>query len=207
MPSVLRSLLVAALLTFGVAVSAGAAPAQNIFRLQNGLTVLVREDHRFPLASVRLYVKAGSAWERPEEAGISHLLEHMVFKGSKTRPEGVDKALESAGGYLNASTSYDQTIYLTDLPAARWKTAMEAVRDLAFDPLLRQADLDAEREVVLAEMKQRGDNPYTKLLHATFAGALKGTGVFAALPCTGCGKVPLRVSQDALGARLCNAVH
>ena len=53
MPSVLRSLLVAALLTFGVAVSAGAAPAQNIFRLQNGLTVLVREDHRFPLASVR----------------------------------------------------------------------------------------------------------------------------------------------------------
>ena len=175
MPSVLRSLLVAALLTFGVAVSAGAAPAQNIFRLQNGLTVLVREDHRFPLASVRLYVKAGSAWERPEEAGISHLLEHMVFKGSKTRPEGVDKALESAGGYLDASTSYDQTIYLTDLPAARWKTAMEAVRDLAFDPLLRQADLDAEREVVLAEMKQRGDNPYTKLLHATFAGALKGT--------------------------------
>ena len=93
MPSVLRSLLVAALLTFGVAVSAGAAPAQNIFRLQNGLTVLVHEDHRFPLASVRLYVKAGSAWERPEEAGICHLLEHMVFKGSKTRPEGVDKAL------------------------------------------------------------------------------------------------------------------
>lgn len=168
-------LLAAALMAFGAAVSAGAAPAEDIFRLQNGLTVLVREDHRFPLASVRLYVKAGSAWENPDEAGISHLLEHMVFKGSKTRPEGVDKELESAGGYLNASTSYDQTIYLTDLPAARWKTAMEAVRDLAFDPLLRQADLDAEREVVLAEMKQRGDNPYTKLFHATFAQALKGT--------------------------------
>ncbi|MCH5277605.1 MAG: insulinase family protein [Desulfovibrionaceae bacterium] len=170
-----RALLGALLVIFGAAVSAGAAPVQDIFRLQNGLTVLVREDHRFPLASVRLHVKAGSAWEEPDEAGISHLLEHMVFKGSKTRPEGVDKALESAGGYLNASTSYDQTIYLTDLPAARWKTAMEAVRDLAFDPLLRQADLDAEREVVLAEMKQRGDNPYTKLFHATFARALKGT--------------------------------
>lgn len=175
MRPVLRSLLVAAFLAFGVVAQATAATAPDIFRLQNGLTVLVREDHRFPLASVRLYVKAGSAWERPDEAGISHLLEHMVFKGSKTRPEGVDKALESAGGYLNASTSYDQTIYLTDLPAAQWKTAMEAVRDLAFDPLLKQADLDAEREVVLAEMKQRGDNPYTKLFHATFAQALKGT--------------------------------
>lgn len=175
MRPVLRSLLVTAFLAFGVAASAGAVQPPDIFRLQNGLTVLVREDHRFPLASVRLYVKAGSTWERPDEAGISHLLEHMVFKGSKTRPTGVDKALESAGGYLNASTSYDQTIYLTDLPSSQWKTALEGMRDLAFDPLLRQADLDAEREVVLAEMKQRGDSPYTKLFHATFAQALKGT--------------------------------
>lgn len=175
MRCMLRPLFVAACCVLAVAVTAQASSAPQIFRLQNGLTVLVREDDRFPLASVRLYVKAGSAWERPDESGISHLLEHMVFKGSKTRASGVDKMLENAGGYLNASTSYDQTIYLTDLPSAQWKTAMEAVRDLAFDPLLKQADLDAEREVVLAEKKQRGDNPYTQLFHATFARALKGT--------------------------------
>lgn len=154
---------------------AGAASEPRIFRLPNGLSVLVREDGRFPLASVRLYVRAGSAWERPDEAGISHLLEHLVFKGSRTRAEGVDRMVENAGGVLNASTSYDATIYLTDLPSAQWKTAMEAVRDLAFDPLLRQADLDAEREVVLAEMKQRGDNPWTRMFHAMLGAALEGT--------------------------------
>ena len=145
------------------------------FRLENGLTVLVREDARFPLVSVRLFVKAGSAWEKPEEAGLSHLLEHMVFKGSKTSGPGVDKRVENAGGSMNAYTSYDMTTYLTDLPAAKWKDAMTAVRDLAFDPLLRQADLDAEREVVIAEKKQRGDNPMTKLFQTALAHTLKGT--------------------------------
>lgn len=145
------------------------------FRLENGLTVLVREDNRFPLVSVRLFVKAGSAWEKPEEAGLSHLLEHMVFKGSKTSGPGVDKRVENAGGSMNAYTSYDMTTYLTDLPAAKWKDAMTAVRDLAFDPLLRQADLDAEREVVIAEKKQRGDSPMTKLFQTALAHTLKGT--------------------------------
>lgn len=154
---------------------AARADGPHIFHLKNGLTIAVKEDSRFPLASVRLYVNAGSAWEQPGEAGISHLLEHMVFKGSKTGPKGVDKRVENAGGYLNASTSFDETIYLTDLPAAQWKTALRAVRDLAFDPLLRQADLDAEREVVLAEKKQRGDSPWTRLFHESFGLALKGT--------------------------------
>ena len=158
--------------------STGAALAVSdiqIFRLENGLTVLVKEDARFPLVSVRLFVKAGSAWEKPEEAGMSHLLEHMVFKGSKTSGPGVDKRVENAGGSMNAYTSYDLTTYLTDLPAAKWKDAMAAVRDLAFDPLLRQADLDAEREVVIAEKKQRGDNPMTKLFQKALAHTLKGT--------------------------------
>ena len=150
-------------LAFGGTGAAQAVSDVQTFRLENGLTVLIKEDRRFPLVSVRLFVKAGSAWEKPEEAGMSHLLEHMVFKGSKTSGPGVDKRVENAGGSMNAYTSYDMTTYLTDLPAAKWKDAMTAVRDLAFDPLLRQADLDAEREVVIAEKKQRGDNPMTKL--------------------------------------------
>ena len=145
------------------------------YRLENGLTVLVKEDSRFPLVAVRLFVKAGSAWEKPEEAGMSHLLEHMVFKGSKTSGPGVDKKVENAGGSMNAYTSYDLTTYLTDLPSAKWKEAMAAVRDLAFDPLLRQSDLDAEREVVLAEKKQRGDSPMTRLFQTTMSHVLKGT--------------------------------
>ena len=156
-------------------VAAEAVTGVQTYRLENGLTVLVKEDERFPLVAVRLFVKAGSAWEKPEEAGMSHLLEHMVFKGSKTSGPGVDKKVENAGGSMNAYTSYDLTTYLTDLPSAKWKEAMAAVRDLAFDPLLKQADLDAEREVVLAEKKQRGDSPMTRLFQTTLAHTLKGT--------------------------------
>lgn len=162
-------------LSLGGTGAAQAVADIQIFRLENGLTVLVREDSRFPLVSVRLFVKAGSAWEKPEEAGMSHLLEHMVFKGSRTSGPGVDKRVENAGGSMNAYTSYDMTTYLTDLPAAKWKDAMTAVRDLAFDPLLRQEDLDAEREVVIAEKKQRGDSPMTKLFQKALAHTLKGT--------------------------------
>ena len=155
--------------------TAEAVAGVQTYRLENGLTVLVKEDSRFPLVAVRLFVKAGSAWEKPEEAGMSHLLEHMVFKGSKTSGPGVDKKVENAGGSMNAYTSYDLTTYLTDLPSAKWKEAMAAVRDLAFDPLLKQADLDAEREVVLAEKKQRGDSPMTRLFQTAMAHILKGT--------------------------------
>ena len=166
----LSVLMVGCLLPFAVHAS-----DTQVFRLLNGMSVLIREDSRFPLVSVRLFVRAGSAWERPEEAGMSHLLEHMVFKGSATSGEGVDKLVENAGGSMNAYTAYDMTTYLTDLPSAQWKQAMKAVRDLAFDPLLRQADLDAELEVVIAEMKQRGDNPSTKLFLAALGNTLKGT--------------------------------
>ncbi len=147
----------------------------QVYRLENGLSVLIREDARFPLVSVRLFVRTGSAWEKPEEAGMSHLLEHMVFKGSKTSGPGVDKLVENAGGSMNAYTSYDMTTFLTDLPSAKWRQAMTAVRDLAFDPLLKQSDLEAEREVVIAEMKQRGDSPSTKLFLAALGSTLKGT--------------------------------
>ena len=85
--------------------TAEAVAGIQTYRLENGLTVLVKEDSRFPLVAVRLFVKAGSAWEKPEEAGISHLLEHMVFKGSKTSGPGVDKKVENAGGSMNAYTS------------------------------------------------------------------------------------------------------
>ncbi len=173
--SLCAGMALACCLGTGDAGTAMALADVQTFRLENGMTVLVKEDNRFPLVSVRLFVKAGSAWERPEEAGLSHLLEHMVFKGSRTSGPGVDKRVENAGGAMNAYTSYDMTTYLTDLPAAKWKDAMAAVRDLAFDPLLKQEDLEAEKEVVLAEKKQRGDSPMTRLFQMALGQTLKGT--------------------------------
>ena len=101
-------------------------------RLPNGLSVYIIRDKRFPLVCTRLYVRTGSANEDARQAGISHVLEHMVFKGTEQRPKGqVAKDVEARGGYLNAATSFDQTYYLTDMPAAQWRMGMDVVKDMA----------------------------------------------------------------------------
>ncbi|MFQ9865724.1 MAG: M16 family metallopeptidase [Bilophila wadsworthia] len=108
---------------------------EQVTKLPNGLSVLILKDTRFPLVSTRLYVHAGSSYETPDQAGISHVLEHMVFKGTDSRPKSaISQEVESAGGYLNAATSYDYTVYITDMPDRHWKLGMDVVRDMAFHP-------------------------------------------------------------------------
>ncbi|MDR1947324.1 MAG: insulinase family protein [Desulfovibrio sp.] len=145
-------------------------------RLSNGLTVLVLPDRRFPLVSMRLYVHAGSAYERPEEAGISHMLEHMVFKGTEKRPRGQAAAdVEKNGGYLNAATSFDYTVYIVDMTREHWKTGLDVLRDMAFLPALDPAELEAEKDVVIAELKRGEDNPGQRLFRMTQQESLQGT--------------------------------
>ncbi|MDL2271763.1 insulinase family protein [Desulfovibrio sp. OttesenSCG-928-I05] len=145
-------------------------------KLSNGLTVAVQPDHRFPLVSLRLYVHAGSAYETDDQAGISHQLEHMVFKGTEKRPKGaVASDVEKAGGYLNAATSFDYTVYLTDMPAAEWKLGMDVLKDMAFHPSLDPDELESEKKVVLAEQKRGEDSPGNRMFKRLQAQALKGT--------------------------------
>ena len=156
-----------------------AAGRTVVKKLPNGLTVLVKEDDRFPLVSLRLYVHAGSTYERPEQAGISHMLEHMVFKGTDKRPKGaVATDVEKTGGYLNASTSFDYTVYLTDMTKEHWKTGLDVLRDMAFHPSLDPADLEAEKDVVVAELKRGEDNPGQRLFRMSQQAALKDTPYF-----------------------------
>lgn len=144
--------------------------------LPNGLTVLVKVDKRFPMVSTRIFAPAGSADELASQAGISHVLEHMVFKGTEKRPKGaVSREVEEAGGYLNAATRFDMTEYIIDLPAASWKLGMDIVRDMAFHPTLDAAELESEKKVVLAELKRGLDNPYSVLFQAAQDSALHGT--------------------------------
>ena len=146
-----------------------------ISQLENGLTVLLKEDHRFPIVSSRLYVRTGSANEKMKTLGLAHVLEHMVFKGTKTHPHGIDFIVENAGGSLNAYTTYDRTVYYNDMPSQEWKLSLEAIQGLAFDPLLRPKQLNEERQVVIAELRQRADMPQTKLLHLSTSSTLHGT--------------------------------
>lgn len=135
-----------------------------LVRLKNGLTVYIIRDSRFPLVCTRLFVGTGSANETAEQAGISHVLEHMVFKGTEKRPKGqVARDVESLGGYLNAATSFDKTWFITDMPAKHWKTGMDVVKDMAFHPSLDPAELEAEKDVIVSELKG-GDDTLTRRL-------------------------------------------
>ena len=135
-----------------------------LVRLKNGLTVHIIRDSRFPLVCTRLFVGTGSANETAEQAGISHVLEHMVFKGTEKRPKGqVARDVESLGGYLNAATSFDKTWFITDMPAKHWKTGMDVVKDMAFHPSLDPAELEAEKNIIVSELKGGDDTPTRRL--------------------------------------------
>ena len=86
--------------------------------LDNGLTIIVREDHSAPVVSAQAWCMAGSIHEgRWLGAGLSHVLEHMLFKGTATRPGSrIDQEVQEAGGYMNAYTSFDRTVYHIDVP-------------------------------------------------------------------------------------------
>lgn len=145
-------------------------------RLPNGLTVLIKQDERFPLVSLRLYVHAGSAYEKAGQEGISHMLEHMVFKGTAKRPKGaVATDVEKTGGYLNAATSFDYTVYLTDMTAEHWKTGLDVLKDMAFHPSLDPEELEAEKDVVVAELKRGEDQPGQRLFRISQRASLQGS--------------------------------
>ena len=136
----------------------------HIVKLKNGLTVLIKEDDRFPLVNARLYVHAGSAYETPETAGISHVLEHMVFKGTEKRGLGESaRAIESVGGSTNAGTSFDYTVYYVEVPDDQWTLGLDVITDMAFNPTLDPTELESEKKVVLEELERGEDTPGNKL--------------------------------------------
>lgn len=157
------------------AVSAVAAEPPKVVVLPNGLTVMVIEDNRFPLVAERLFVHAGSGYETARQAGLSHLLEHMVFKSTQKRPAGqVASDVEGAGGELNASTSFDSTVYRVDLPADRWKLGLDVMQDMIFGAKFAPEELDSERQVVLSELARGKDNPDNRLFQTIQAMAWPG---------------------------------
>ncbi|MBU1041450.1 MAG: insulinase family protein [Proteobacteria bacterium] len=148
----------------------------TLVRLKNGMSVLVREDDRFPLVNIRILVHAGSAYETPAQAGISHVLEHMVFKGAGDMGVGeVARRIEAAGGSLNAGTSFDHTTYYVEVPDQAWKLGLATVVDMALKPTLDPKELTSEKEVVLAELKRGQDSPDSMLFQTVQRMLWKGT--------------------------------
>ncbi len=171
--SYFRNFLFLFILLFAVSANANEYP--KIKQLKNGLTVLVIEDHKVPLVTSRMYINVGASMEKEGQRGISHFIEHMLFRGSKSHPEGITSLVENKGGDLNAYTSNDETVYYNNMPSADWEASMEAIQGVVFDPFFRASDLDVERKVVLAEIKQSTDKPEQKMFYLILENMLKGT--------------------------------
>src|SRR6516164_7450266 len=129
--------------------------------LENGLTVIVREDHSAPVVSAQAWCMAGSIHEgKWLGAGMSHVLEHMLFKGTTTRPGSrIDQEVQEAGGYMNAYTSFDRTVYHIDVPNTGAKAAVDILCDIMQHATLPTDELDKEKQVIVREMDMNLDDP------------------------------------------------
>ena len=128
--------------------------------LPNGLTVLVRSDDSAPVVAIVTHVKAGYFDETDDVNGIAHVLEHMFFKGTMRRGVGeISKETKGSGGYLNAHTIYDQTVYYTVLPSAGFASGIDIQADAYANSLIDADELSKELEVIIQEAKRKADNP------------------------------------------------
>ncbi len=128
--------------------------------LGNGLTVLIKENHASPTVAILTYVKAGYFNESDRLAGISHLIEHMFFKGTRRRGVGeIGNETKALGGYLNASTIYDHTLYDTVLPSRNFSRGLDIQSDALLYSVFDPAELKKETEVVIQEAKRKLDTP------------------------------------------------
>lgn len=138
--------------------------------LPNGLTVLVREHRTAPLFVSDIWVRAGSRHEVPETSGIAHFLEHTLFKGTPTRGVGaIAREIESFGGRTNAGTSLDYTHYYISGEKLHLDKALEIHADVIRRSVLDPAAVDAERSVIIEEIKRSADNPHRVLWDAMMA--------------------------------------
>jgi zinc protease len=148
------------------------APTVHYERLENGLTLLLRETHLAPVANLQIWARVGSADESPDEAGLAHFHEHMLFKGTERRGVGaVAGEIEGAGGRVNAYTSFDVTVYYATVPIEALDTALDVLADAVRHSIFDATELAREQEVVLEEIRRGEDAPGHVLGDLTFRSA------------------------------------
>ena len=129
--------------------------------LPNGLTIIVQEDHSASVASVQAWCSTGSVDEDQHlGAGLSHILEHMLFKGTKTRSANqIAQSIQDVGGYINAYTSFDRTVFWIDVPKDGVSTALEVLTDAMMNSNLPPDEYKKEQEVIRREFAMGMDDP------------------------------------------------
>jgi zinc protease len=142
-------------------------------RLPNNLLVLTREIHSAPVATCWIWYRVGSRNEHSGLSGISHWVEHMLFKGTPTYPKGsLDRLVARNGGMFNGFTGVDYTAYFETLPADRVELALQIESDRMVNSLFEPAEVESERTVILSELEGYANYPETWLDEAVKAAAL-----------------------------------
>src|SRR5437773_7198573 len=136
-------------------------PGTSLSTLENGLTLIVREDHSAPVVSAHAWCMSGSIHEgRWLGAGLSHVLEHMLFKGTVTRPGArIDQEVQEAGGYMNAYTSFDRTVYWINVPNTGARVAIDILCDIMQHAAVPPEELAKELDVIRREVDMGQDDP------------------------------------------------
>lgn len=136
---------------------------RSLFRLANGLRVVIQEDRFAPVVAIQVWVRAGSADETPDLAGAAHVHEHMIFKGTERRPVGAIAAeVESSGGTINAFTSADHTVYHLVLASRHCRTGLDILADALHNASFDPGELEKELQVVMEEWKRGEDSPSSR---------------------------------------------
>lgn len=158
----MRRLIASALLSIAITLPAGLRAAEDqvsSFTLDNGMDVVVIEDHRAPVVVHMVWYRAGAADEMPGVSGVAHFLEHLLFKGTETMEPGEFSATVARnGGSDNAFTSYDYTAYFQRVAADRLDLMMQMESDRMVNLQLGEDDIKTERDVIIEERNQRVEN-------------------------------------------------
>lgn len=128
--------------------------------LENGITLLLIENRTCPVVALNACFRVGSVVETDEEAGICHLIEHMIFKGTPTRKAGqIAASIEAAGGDINAYTSFDETVYYCSVSSRYFEEGLDILCDAVMNPLFETEELEREKPVVIEEINRSQDTP------------------------------------------------
>lgn len=152
-----KFVITAAILLCGNMVWAASA---QMFKLDNGQTVVIQEVRNNPIVTIDTWIKTGSIDEDDANNGVAHFLEHLFFKGTKNHEPGeFDRILETKGAINNAATSKDFTHYYVTIPSKDFDTALELHGDMMMHPMIPRKEMEKERKVVLEEISKDKNSP------------------------------------------------
>lgn len=146
-----------------------------VTKLDNGLEIVLKENHFSKLTSIQCWVKTGSMHETEHERGMAHVLEHMIFKGTPTvKPGEMASAIEACGGDINAYTTFDRTVYFANLVSKHTKLGIDLLCDSILNATFDEEEFSKEKEVILEEIKRGVDSPSSKLGYKLFSECYPG---------------------------------